>query len=68
MDVSKHLIENPDDRADFNNVNILAHSENWRKSLIKETLLIQNQKPSLNIDQSSVPLYLFKNYAKRDAI
>ena len=58
-DVSEHLIENPDHRIDFNNVNSLAHSNNWRKLLIKETLLIRNQKPSLNIDQSSVTLYLF---------
>ena len=27
-------------RIDFNNVNILAHSDNWRKLLIKEILLI----------------------------
>ena len=57
-DVSKHLIENLDHRIDFNNVNILAHSNNWRKLLIKETLLIQNQKPSLNIEQSSI-LYIY---------
>ena len=58
-DVSKHLIENPDHQIDFNNVNILAHSDNWRKLLTKETLLIQNQKPLLNTDQSSVPIHLF---------
>ena len=56
-DVSKNLIKNPDHQIDFNNVNFLAHSDNWR--LIKEILLIQSQKPSLNFDQSSVPLYLF---------
>ena len=27
-DVSKHLIRNPDHRIDFNNVNIIAHSDN----------------------------------------
>ena len=39
-----YKIENccPDYRIDFNNVNILARSDNWRKLLIKETLLIQN--------------------------
>ena len=34
-DVSEHFIENPDHRIDCNNVNILAHSDNWRKLLIK---------------------------------
>ena len=57
--VSKHLIENLDHQIDFNNINDLAHSHNWRKLLIKETLFNQNQTPSLKIDQSSVSLYLF---------
>ena len=51
MDVPKHLIKNPDHLINFNNINVLADSDNWRKLLIKETLLIQNQKLSLNIDQ-----------------
>ena len=56
---SKHLIKNLDHQIDFNNVNILALSDKWHKLLIKETLLIQNQKPLLNIDQSLILLYLF---------
>ena len=32
---------------------------NWCKLLIKETLLIQQKQPKLNIDKTSTPPYLF---------
>ena len=65
-DVSKHLIKNPDNNPDqpidFNNVNILGYLDNWRKLLIKETLLIENQTPSISINQIlSLYIYLICN-------
>ena len=50
-------IEN--DTMNFCSPEILAHSNNIRKLRIKETLLIQNLQPQLNIDDSSNPIYLF---------
>ena len=58
-DVSQHLKNNPDHRMNFHSPEILAHSNNIRKLRIKETLLIQNLQPQLNIDDSSNPIYLF---------
>ena len=58
-DVTKHLWQNPDHHIDFNNPIVLSHASNWRKLLIKETLLIQEKQPQLNIDKTSTPLYLF---------
>ena len=46
-DVSKHLIKNPEHRIDFNNVNILAHSDNWSKLLIQETLLYNTKSKTI---------------------
>ena len=43
----------------FNNPIVLSHASNWRKLLIKETLLTQEKQPQLNIDKNSTPLYLF---------
>ena len=37
----------------------ISFQDNWRKLLIKEIILIQNQKPLQNFDQSSLSLYLF---------
>ena len=61
-DVTKHLIENSNHNINFNNVKILAQSNNWRKLLIKETLLIQYHSPNLNSDQSSTSLYMFNTW------
>ena len=60
-DVTTHLLENPEHTIDFNNTKILSYANHWRKLLIKESILIQKFEPSLNIDKSSVPLYLFNN-------
>ena len=43
----------------MDDVQILASEPNAFKLLIKESLCIRNQKPSLNKDKVSVPLHLF---------
>ena len=58
-DVSQHLKNNPDHTMNFHSPEILAHSNNIRKLRIKETLLIQNLQPQLNIDNSSNPIRVF---------
>ena len=58
-DVSQHLKNNPDHTMNFHYPEILGHSNNIRKLRIKETLLIQNLQPQLNIYDSSNPIYLF---------
>ena len=58
-DVSQYLKNNPDHTMNFRSPEIPAHSNNIRKLHIKETLLIQNLQPQLNIDDSSNPIYLF---------
>ena len=55
-DVSQHLKNNPKITPDeLSFPKILAHNNNIRKLSIKETLLIQNLQPQLNIDDSSNP-------------
>ena len=44
-DVTKHLRQNPDHHINFNNPIFLSHVSNWRKLLIKETLLTQEKQP-----------------------
>ena len=58
-DVIKHLYTYPDHFMDFKNPEILAFAFNYRELLIKETLLIQEQKPETNVDNFSTSLYLF---------
>ena len=58
-DVSKHLTDNPDHKIDFDKTEIMAQTNHWRKLLITETLLIQKHNPNLNVDRTSIPLYLF---------
>jgi len=45
--------------VDFKNPEILASALNHRELLIKETLLIQEQLPEINVDNFPTPLYLF---------
>ena len=61
-DVSKHLTDNPDHKIDFDKTEIMAQTNHWRKLLITETLLIQNDNPNLNVDRTSIPLYLFHTW------
>ena len=58
-DVADHLHENPDHIMDFNNPKVLARDSNYRKLLIKETLFMQQNVPTLNSDTTSHPLFLF---------
>ena len=58
-DVFKHLTYNPDHKIDFDDLEIMAQINHWRKLLITETLLIQKHNPNLNVDWTSIPLYLF---------
>ena len=55
--VTEHLWQNPNHHIDFNNPIVLFHASNWRKLLIKETLLIQEKQPQLSIDKTSTSLY-----------
>ena len=41
---------------------ILATATNLRELLIKETLLIHKNNPSIILDESSTPLHLFNTY------
>ena len=58
-DVVKHLYTYPDHFMGFKNLEILASAFNDRELLIKETLLIQEQQPEINVDNFSTPLYFF---------
>ena len=44
---------------DFKNPEVLASAFNYRELLIKETLLIHEQQPEINVDNFSTPLYFF---------
>jgi len=55
--VVKHLYSHPDYFVDFKNPEILASAFNHRE--FKETLLIQEQHPEINVDNFSTPSYLF---------
>ena len=58
-DVFRHLKDNPDHKIKFNEPEILAQSDHWRKLLISETLLVLQHNPDLNVEKISTPLYLF---------
>ena len=58
-DVSKHLTDNPYHNTDFDEREIMAHTNHWRKLLITETLLIQKHNPNLNVNRTTISLYLF---------
>ena len=58
-DVSRHLKRFPNHVINFDDAEILGHSNHWHKLLITETLLIQKHLPDLNVDKASTPLYLF---------
>ena len=60
-DVAKHLLENPTHFINFNEPEILCSAYNFKELLIKETLLIHQLQPDINVDISSFPLYVFNN-------
>jgi len=55
-DVVKHLYTYPGHFIDFKNPEILASTFNYCELLIKETLLIQEQRPKIDVDNFP-PLY-----------
>jgi len=57
--VDKHLYTYLGHFIDFKNPEILASAFNYSKLLIKETLLIKEQQPEINVDNFTTPLYLF---------
>jgi len=60
-DVTKHIYENPTHTIDFNAPEILCSPYNTKELLIKETLLIHQYRPDINVDVSSCPFYIFSN-------
>ena len=61
FDVAKHLLENPTHFNNFIKPKILCSVYNLKELLIKETLLIHQLQPNINVDISSFPLYVFNN-------
>ena len=60
-DVTKHLLDNPGHIINFDQPQILTSAYNSKELLIKETILIQQEKPDINVDLTSIPLYIFNN-------
>ena len=60
-DVTKHLADNPGHNINFDQPEIMDTAHNLEQLLIKETLLIRQHSPAINIDDSSTPLYLFNS-------
>ena len=60
-DVTNHLLENPSHIINFDSPDILCSSCSVNELLIKETLLIQLYQPDINIDVSSLPLFVFNS-------
>ena len=60
-DVAKHLLENPTHFINFNEAESLCSVFNFKELLIKETFLIHQLQPDINVDVSSFPLYVFNN-------
>ena len=58
-DVTNHLYENSDHKIDFAKPKILGTARNRTKLFILETLSTDKLKPDINVDQSSITLYLF---------
>ena len=61
-DVTNHLYENSDHKIDFAKPKILGTARNRTKLFILETLSIDKLKPDINVDQSSITLYLFNTW------
>ena len=58
-EVCKHLLNNPNHAINFDSPKILDRSNHVTKLRIKETLHISKTEPQLNVDNQSLPLYLF---------
>ena len=57
--VFKHLFNNPNHKINLDSSKILDRSNKVTKLRIKETLHFSKTEPQLNIDDQSLPLYLF---------
>ena len=58
-EVCKHLLNNPNHEIKLDSPKILDRSNHVTKLSIKETLHISKTEPQLNVDNQSLPLYLF---------
>ena len=58
-EVCKHLLYNPNHEINFDSPKILDRSNQVTKLRIKETLRISKTEPQLNVDNQSLPLYLY---------
>ena len=58
-EVCKHLLNNPNHEINFESPKILDKSNHVTKLRIKETFYISETEPPLNVDNQSLPLYLF---------
>ena len=61
-DVTDHLSENSDQKIDFAKPKILGTVRNRTKLFILKTLSIDKLKPDIDVDQSSITLYLFNTW------
>ena len=60
-EVCKHLLNNPNHEINFDSPKILDRSNQVTKLRIKETLHNSKTEPQLNVDNQSLPLYLFNS-------
>ena len=58
-EVSKHLLNNPNHEINFDSPKILDRSNHVTKLRFRETLHISKTESRLNVDNQSLPLYLF---------
>ena len=58
-EVCKHLLNNPNYQINFDSPKILDRCNHVTKLRIKETFQISKTEPQLNVDNQSLPLYLF---------
>ena len=58
-EVCNHLLNNPNHEINFDSPKILDRSNQVTKLCIKETLHNSKIEPQLDVDNQSLPLYLF---------
>ena len=58
-DVAKRLQDNPEHTIDFEHPEVLASASNLKELLITETILNQQHRGDINVNDSSLPLYVF---------
>ena len=60
-DITKHLLDNLEHTIDFEHSEVLASASNLKELLIKETILVQQHRPDINVNDSSLLRYVFNN-------